>query len=150
MKQRVEYIDRLKGFAILCVVIGHFTLWAIGRLNDPLHDFVYLYHMPLFFFLSGIVISAAPKPKKVLVKACQFLCPFFIVGGLAYSNYIHGSFHGFIWGQLKYGYWYLQVLTLLYIFLIPFNWSARGGVLSKEYFEGCCTGNRCLWLANCG
>ncbi len=118
--------------------------------NDPLHDFVYLYHMPLFFFLSGIVISAAPKPTKVLVKACQFLCPFFIVGGLAYSAYIHGSFHSFIWEQLKYGYWYLQVLTLLYMLLMPFNWSVRGGGLSKEYSEGHRTGNRCLWLAYCG
>ena len=72
MKQRVEYIDRLKGFAILCVVIGHFTLWAIGRLNDPLHDFVYLYHMPLFFFLSGIVISAAPKPKRSWSRHVNF------------------------------------------------------------------------------
>ena len=127
MKQRVEYIDRLKGFAILCVVIGHFTLWAIGRRNDPFHDFVYLYHMPLFFFLSGIVISAAPKPKKVLVKACQFLCPFFFVGGLVYSSYIKGNFHDFIWGQLKYGYWYLQILTLFYILLLPFHWSNLNG-----------------------
>lgn len=132
MKQRVEYIDRLKGFAILCVVIGHFTLWAVGRHNDPLHDFVYLYHMPLFFFLSGIVISAVPKPKKVLIKACQFLCPFFLVGGLAYSAYINGNFHDFIWGQFKYGYWYLQTLTLMYILLLPFNWTVFNGGGSRS------------------
>lgn len=77
---RVEYIDRLKGFAILCVVVGHFTLWAYGINNDPVHDFVYLFHMPLFIFLSGIVIGSAPKISKVVVKTFQFLCPFFILG----------------------------------------------------------------------
>lgn len=117
---RVEYIDRLKGFAILCVVVGHFTLWAYGMNNDPMHDFVYLFHMPLFIFLSGIVIGSAPKLSKVLVKAFQFLCPFFIVG-LTYTAFIKGNFHDFITGHYKYGYWYLMVLTISYFLLLPFQ-----------------------------
>lgn len=128
---RVEYIDRLKGFAILCVVIGHFTLWGYGMNNDPLHDFVYLFHMPLFIFLSGIVIGSAPKISKVIVKAFQFLCPFFIVGFVAYSAYINGNFHDFITGHYKYGYWYLLVLTILYFLLLPFQFT--NGKQSKKY-----------------
>lgn len=56
--QRIAYIDALKGFAILCVVLGHI---ATGNLRDPftqtiyfyLYNIIYSFHMPLFILLSG-------------------------------------------------------------------------------------------------
>lgn len=55
---RIAYIDALKGFAILCVVLGHI---ATGNLWDPftqttyfyLYNIIYSFHMPLFILLSG-------------------------------------------------------------------------------------------------
>src|SRR5574344_52933 len=123
MKQRFEYIDRLKGFAILCVIMGHFQRWVFRMPNDPIHDFIYLYHMPLFIFLSGIVIGMAPSFKKDIIKAFQFLCPFFIIGCFAYSYFIHSDINGFISSHFKCGYWYLLTLAYMYFLLIPFRWT---------------------------
>lgn len=43
-KQRIPYIDTLKGFTILLVIIGH-----IYSMNNPIKIWIYSFHMPLFF-----------------------------------------------------------------------------------------------------
>lgn len=58
-KVRAEYVDRLKGFAMLCVILGHLCGWDFGG-SQTFTSFVSSYHMPLFMFLSGLVISAPP------------------------------------------------------------------------------------------
>lgn len=52
LKIRIDYIDIAKGIGIILMVIGH-------SLNETskLRLFIYLFHMPLFFFISGIVIN---------------------------------------------------------------------------------------------
>lgn len=45
---RIEWIDRCKSLAIYLVIFGHFCL------NNK---YVYAFHMPLFFFLSGYVLN---------------------------------------------------------------------------------------------
>lgn len=44
-----RYWNILKGIGILCVVLGHACSWA--------HNFVYEFHIPLFFFISGFMYS---------------------------------------------------------------------------------------------
>ena len=49
--KRINYIDLAKGIAILCVIIGHtFSAYDQGNI---LVQFIYSFHMPLFFILSG-------------------------------------------------------------------------------------------------
>ena len=48
-KSRVEWIDIFKLLGIIAIFCGH-----LGRNTGGLHDFVFLYHVPLFFFASGI------------------------------------------------------------------------------------------------
>lgn len=54
--QRIQYIDRLKGFAILAVIFGHLSMWQLGGLDTPTW-FVNTFHMPVFLFLSGFLIT---------------------------------------------------------------------------------------------
>ncbi len=54
LKQRDSRIDALKGVLILLVVLGH----CIGhdtsfRVNMTAYNYIYLFHMPLFVFMSG-------------------------------------------------------------------------------------------------
>ena len=42
---RNQTIDAMKGIAIILVVLGH--------LMSPRSSYIYAFHMPLFFFLSG-------------------------------------------------------------------------------------------------
>lgn len=48
-KIRDRRIDFLKGFGIILVVLGHI------QIPDILKSWLYLFHMPLFFALSGCV-----------------------------------------------------------------------------------------------
>lgn len=46
---RVSWIDNLRGFGIVMVILGHST--------SPFHTFIYAFHMPLFFIISGFLWS---------------------------------------------------------------------------------------------
>lgn len=69
MLVRDQNLDVAKGIGILLVVWGHCSL--IG------FDEIYSFHMPLFFFLSGCVLSIS-KPYRDIVKkkANQLLIPY--------------------------------------------------------------------------
>lgn len=51
MDKRITYFDTAKGILILLMLIGH--IWNEGFL----HDFIYVFHMPAFFIISGVVSS---------------------------------------------------------------------------------------------
>ncbi len=51
-KQRLDYIDIAKGIGILCVIWGH-----IVTPHNFSARFIYSFHMPLFFFLSGMFFN---------------------------------------------------------------------------------------------
>lgn len=61
-----EDADLIRGFAILLVVLGH----AVAKENiltsenvfcNVLYEFIYSFHMPLFFIISGFVFSTRKK-----------------------------------------------------------------------------------------
>ena len=45
--QRLNYIDRLKGFAILTVVAGHVYLFGMDHSDSIWQDVIGSFHMPL-------------------------------------------------------------------------------------------------------
>ncbi|MGX7112131.1 acyltransferase family protein [Gemella cuniculi] len=52
MSNRIRYIDMSKGFAIILVILGH-MMYTPSKLKVLL----YIFHIPLFFFLSGYTFS---------------------------------------------------------------------------------------------
>lgn len=50
MKARLDYIDVARGMAMGLVVLGH----CYGSVGAPVNRFILSFHMPLFFFLSGL------------------------------------------------------------------------------------------------
>ena len=53
--KRVGYIDAMRGFTILMVVMFH-VAWAFGgKDNYGYNGFIEVFRMPLFFFISGWV-----------------------------------------------------------------------------------------------
>ncbi len=120
---RLLYIDKLKAFAMLMVVWGHTMYFCIYHEHtdtfDPLLGTVCTFHVPLFFFLSGVVISSAPDIRKFLVKARRFMLPMFVVGFV--NALLIGEVKNFFIDGGHNGYWYLLTLTLFYLLLVPFN-----------------------------
>lgn len=64
MLQRIDYLDIAKGFGIIFVILGHCIL---GH-NSSLHSVLYSFHMPLFFFISGICFSGKYSFVSLAVK----------------------------------------------------------------------------------
>lgn len=64
---RQRYIDIAKGIGIILVVVGHLT-------DSEFQSFIYLFHMPLFFFLSGLLFHYSDN--YIQKKTKQFVIPF--------------------------------------------------------------------------
>lgn len=60
-KKRFRWLDIAKGMAILCTIIGHTVS------NGHLRNFIFSFHMPLFFVAAGYTIR--PIPSEELAKA---------------------------------------------------------------------------------
>ena len=119
LRQRLQFIDRLKGFAILAVILGHLSIWQLGELDTP-KWFVNTFHMPVFLFLSGFLITP-PNFLKCKEKLFQFLLPGLIVGGI-YSHYMNDNISHFLYHDSKFGYWYLFVLSGYYVLMSLFHY----------------------------
>ena len=62
VQQRLKWIDAMRGLAILLVVLGH----SIGSITDPMNRFILSFHMPVFFFISGLVINCRYKNGELI------------------------------------------------------------------------------------
>ena len=113
---RIDYIDKLKGFAIMLVVMGHVTEKSL-YINDSSFSMFYgSFHMALFMFLSGLFVNKGMKQWDRLEiclflkkKVLRILLPFFIVGGL-YSWITYRDLSVIYPGNG--GYWFLPALFL--------------------------------------
>ena len=77
-------VSSLKGFLIVCVVLGHFGQklnsqmagTAVAPWTGALVLFIYSFHMPLFVFVSGHLSKNAEKRRSLALA--QLLIPYFI------------------------------------------------------------------------
>lgn len=75
---RNSSIDVAKGIGIILVVLGH--NWIINHDKGEVFRVIFSFHMPLFFFLSGIFLKPDDSPRKFLItKADSLLKPYFVV-----------------------------------------------------------------------
>ena len=66
MTNRNQTIDVVKGIGIILVVFGH--NWISLKGNREIFRVIFSFHMPLFFFLSGIFLKEA-TPLRVFLKS---------------------------------------------------------------------------------
>lgn len=73
-KERIEYYDIAKGIGIFLVVFAH--IYTMG--TNSLGDIIYVFHMPLFFLLSGITTNFNKDFKKyVKQNTYSILVPYY-------------------------------------------------------------------------
>jgi fucose 4-O-acetylase-like acetyltransferase len=71
-------IDIEKGLGIILVAVGH--NWVIVQKNEELFRIIYSFHVPLFFFLSGVLFRSDIKFFDMLSqKFHSILKPYFVV-----------------------------------------------------------------------
>ena len=75
---RIFYLEALKAFAMLLVVMGHIDyLWSNHGVATIYLPILLVFHMPLFMALSGYVTNVE---KFKLAKRAKLLIPFFVFG----------------------------------------------------------------------
>ncbi len=66
---RIAYFDIAKGIGILLVLLGHLqtdTIFSYSPYILKLCSWIFSFHMPLFFIISGMLISCKKEPEKDL------------------------------------------------------------------------------------
>jgi len=64
--QRVHYLDNIKAFLIVSVVLSHILLYTrYLPINDAIFQFCFMFHMPAFIFFSGVLYREL-KWRKVV------------------------------------------------------------------------------------
>lgn len=85
MNKRLNWLDVGKGLGMILVMLGH------TNIPSPLKAFIYTFHMPLFFFLSGYLFSVGKYPNfKFFLskKISSLLVPYLFFSILAYVWFI--------------------------------------------------------------
>lgn len=78
---RLLTVDVARGIGILLVVLGHNAVFRES--SHALYEAIYLFHMPLFFFVSGVTFKATSAGEALKKRARALLVPYFIMGALA-------------------------------------------------------------------
>ena len=141
-----KYISNLRIVSIILVVLAHSIIiynpyWGLYTTNNNsiilkyLCLFIYIFHMPLFFSISGFLFNNTLKHNytfKQLFKKkfLRLIVPYLIVGiiwlipiktFLSYSNYTNNSFIYNVFVNLLLGIdnghlWFLPALFLIFLF----------------------------------
>ena len=75
-QSRLSYLDILKGFGIILVVIGHVYS------NQTISGWIYSFHMPLFFMAAGCVYKQKPVLIVLKRRFQTIVIPYFSFGML--------------------------------------------------------------------
>jgi len=131
-KPRLEWLDALRGFTMIMVVANHVA--QIGFEEEWKHSsslqFLLLFRMPLFFFISGFLAYKASQVwtarnlgglilKKLRVQLIPTLVFFTLAIAILRKDFLPGieeSFHS----PTKGGYWFTLVLLYMFLIYYPF------------------------------
>jgi fucose 4-O-acetylase-like acetyltransferase len=137
MPKRIAYLDVARGIGILLVVLGHNDL---GALSPFLHQLIYSFHIPLFFFLSGYFLNTSIPFREFLGKRFHtvlkpYLFTIFLIYFASVSfekmgfetafgrilKSLYGSINYIDWGQL----WFLPHLFVVSLYAFVFTAAAN-------------------------
>lgn len=120
---RINRFDNLKGFAILLIVFGHLCfIYDKNNLVYLLRNFVYLVHLPIFFFVSGYFSKIGPNEpikafKRLLVPYILFTIIWQVFFFFTFGTPIRSS----IFITPNFGFWFLISLFFMKLMLPIFD-----------------------------
>lgn len=123
MKARVEYIDSMRGVAMLMVVIFHVSYGCFHSENIITSVSCAQFQLPLFFMVSGFFAGKIVENTFVKVlkdKFCTLVVPALLML-LLYCMTMNIPYLSALKKMLKDGYWFTLVL---YEFVVIFAFSA--------------------------
>lgn len=152
MKERHWFIDYAKSIGILLVILGHYVYYLelpfAHNMMWGIEHSITLFHMPLFFVVSGMLFRDVEfkklwaKTKKQLIYPYVYLCLICLAFGI-FLMYFRGMFSfgliirnivgiisgGDFWGRAPISYsgplWFCYSLILIKIFMGILNQNKR-------------------------
>jgi len=135
LNQRIIWVDYAKGIGIFLVVLGHvirsFNKGSISNVPEfysYIDQWIYAFHMPLFFFISGLFIerSASKNLNKFVVNKLQTIAyPYFVWSIvqeiIRHFAGIESENLGSLWKSIYQPileFWFLYVLFLISLFYV--------------------------------
>lgn len=137
MTSRIEHYDMMKGIAIICVVIGHITMFSFGFKESDVVRFIGIFQMPIFFYISGYffykpIDRSLPYVKRMFKKVLSLIMPYVLFVFL-WTTIRNEDFSKMLLGGGG-QYWFLYTLLLLtIIFGIVEYVITRVIKISKDY-----------------
>jgi len=136
-KKRLTWVDVTKGLLMILVVVGHYP----GQLDFPLGKYIYWFHMPAFFLLSGLffkpIFEKGQSKQAIHKRFMQLIVPylFFLVsitvlrygmeigsGNMELSWYLNDLWTLVIGGRFARGaygvFWFVTTLFFTYLFFL--------------------------------
>lgn len=93
--QRIRWIDVTRGIGVILVVLGH-----LSKVYEGIGQWIYSFHMPLFFVISGILFYKTNEKNKSLkrfivgrLKGLAFPYVTISVLNILYDLVLHGFEH---------------------------------------------------------
>lgn len=126
---RLEWIDWMKAIGIYLVVLGHFDSYG--------NDFIYAFHMPLFFIISGFLCKKEDN-QVIFWKKLWFnlVVPMLII---AAANFVYACILQLIDGSFEFKTFYWFVRNVLFGMVSGFDnlWFVYTLILLKIIFQYC-------------
>ncbi|MCG7496847.1 acyltransferase family protein [Vibrio sp. Of7-15] len=79
---RVEKVDIAKGIGIICIIISHCFISG-----TPLHKWLYSFHIPLFFYMSGLFYKERSTNELIKTRFNTLIKPYFFFAITSLSLY---------------------------------------------------------------
>lgn len=126
---RYDYLDLMKGFAILLVIMGHnFAANTVEGAAHPAATIITSFHMAFFFFISGYVNAKTKQLERkgirtyLLRKLETIMLPFFVWTLIVYLMSTHNFGLTDMLASLNFypncGYWFLPILFVFFLVYI--------------------------------
>ena len=80
-QKRLQWLDILKFFGISAVILGHIYTF------QPVLDWLYTFHVPLFFITGGIVFRPKKITDDIRARAFKILVPYLLFGVVIATYY---------------------------------------------------------------
>ena len=125
-KNRILFIDYFKAFLMCFVILGH-----INYANEGIKAWIYSFHMPAFFFASGLMInfSSPFDTSKTFQKYLYKLVLPYFLWALIFAKLIFPNLAKILYGSYRYiadagaltSLWFLPVMFVSIIFFFFFT-----------------------------